>query len=254
MSQPPSTRILETLTAHGQRANFPTSRWDLVRAVASGEEKSSNHALAELCRLYWPPIYAFIRRSGQSPANAQDLTQSFFLKLLEQNGFAKADSGRGKLRTFLLSLVKHHLVDAHRHAAAHKRGGGAHLVFLDDHEAEGGYQTLPSESSTPETCYERAWAQRLLEAVMERTRGRYDRIGKGTEFASLAPYLAGDDPAPPYRELAAELKQSEAGVRLLLHRMRRRFRALLEEEIASTVSSAREAEDELGHLFRILGR
>ncbi len=115
-------------------------------------------------------------------------------------------------------------------------------------------ESMPAEASTPETCYERAWAQRLLDAVLERTRGRYARVGKAAEFDHLSPFLAGDDPAPPYRELAEKLNLGEAAVRLLLHRMRRRYRGLLEEEIAATVSSHADAEDELGHLFRILGR
>jgi RNA polymerase sigma factor (sigma-70 family) len=253
MTRSASTVILETLTLRGQRAAFPTTQWQWVTQLRNGGEKESTEALAELCRQYWPPIYAFLRRKGHAPAAAQDLAQSFFERVITQDIFKGAQPEKGRLRTYLLAALQNHVADDRRRAHALKRGGGAVVVSLDAEEAEGHYQNHPTESTTPEHSYEQAWAARLLESVHERTRGRYERIGRGQEFALLEPYLDGVDDAP-YPALARQLNQSEAAVRLLMHRMRRRFRAILEEEIASTVASAEDAADELRHLFRVLGR
>jgi RNA polymerase sigma-70 factor (ECF subfamily) len=253
MADSASTIILETLTLRGKRAAFPTTQWELVARSTPTSEPADGAALAELCRLYWPPIYAFLRRQGHDPATAQDHAQSFFERVIAQDVFGAARPERGRLRTFLLTALRHHVADTRRRARAQKRGGGEVVLSIDAEEAEGHLGNLPTDTQSPDHSFEQAWAARLLEHVHALTRERYARIGKEREFTLLEPYLDGLDKVP-YPALAEQLNLSEAGVRVLLHRMRRRFRAVLEEEIASTVSSREDAEDELRHLFRVLGR
>ena len=255
MSTSAPAKLLESLTAHGPRAAFPSTRWTLIERLRNHEAvDKDDRALAELCRLYWPPIYAFLRRKGYRPMDAQDLTQGFFAMVIAKNMFGSADPGKGRLRTFLLSALRNFVADHHRKEGAVKRGGGERVMSMDAEDAEGLLNQIPSTGLTPDGVFEQAWALRLLDLVLEQTRARYERIHKGAEFQGLAPYLSGDDPSPPYRELAARMNLAEASVRLLMHRMRRRYRLILEESIAESAGSRADAEDELGHLFRVLGR
>ncbi len=205
-------------------------------------------ALEELCQLYWYPIYAYIRRRGQSRHDAEDLTQGFFEKLLHDRTLEAAEAARGRLRTFLLAAVERHLADQHRRSSALKRGGGRQIIAFDDLKAEERYAFEPKDHRDPESLFVRAWIQLLLDGVKERLRTIFAESGRAGVFEALLPFLLMDDDAPSYREVARRLDSSETAVRLLVFRLRSRFRELLRQEIARTVESPAEVEAELDWL------
>ena len=209
-------------------------------------------ALARLCQTYWFPLYAYVRRRGQSPEDAQDLTQEFFARLLEKNWVENADQAKGRFRSFLLSAMNHFLSDEWDRARAQKRGGGVSLVPLQLDTAETRYGLEPVDNVTPEWSFELRWALTLLEAVLNRLRGEYEREGKADLFAALNPCLVGERTSQPYVELARQMGVSESLVKSAVHRLRQRYRQLLRDEIANTVAASDEVEEELRHLFAVL--
>lgn len=212
----------------------------------------AQNALAKLCSIYWYPLYAYVRRRGHSPEDAQDLTQEFFARLLERNWLGRADQQRGRFRSFLLSAMNHFLADEWDKARAQKRGGGQVHLPLQFDTAETRYGYEPADRVTPEQNFERRWALTLLDEVLRRLRLEYEQDGRAEWFAALHPCLIGDRTAQPYAELAAKLGVNEGTVKATVHRLRQRYRQLLREEIAQTVAEPGEVDEELHHLFAVL--
>lgn len=210
-------------------------------------------ALSSLCRTYWYPLYAFVRRQGHSAHDAQDLTQEFFAKLLAKNYLAAVAPERGKFRSFLLASLKHFLANEWKRTQAAKRGGGQQLISLDDHEAESRYALEPADNTTAEKIFERRWATTLLDQVVNRLRDEYARAEKLALYDALKGCLTVESRSAPYAELGVKLNMSEGAIKVAVHRLRQRYREVLREEIAQTVSSPEEVEDELRHLFAALG-
>jgi RNA polymerase sigma factor (sigma-70 family) len=243
------------VTDHGRRRHFATTRWSVVLAAGADTSSARVHeALATLCETYWYPLYAFLRSRGYKPEDAQDLTQAFFARLLEKDTLRHADPARGRFRSFLLASLKNFAANERDREIAMKRGGGVPIVSLEIETAEGRFQMEPPSDDTPERVFDRRWALTLLDRVMSRLKAETSRSGKPSQFDRLKTYLTGDQPQPSYAQTAFELGMSEGAVKVAVHRLRRRFRDLVREEIAQTVSSPDEIEDELRHLWSSVGR
>lgn len=240
-------------TSH-RGAHFVTTHWSVVLTAGRNDTLRAQDALARLCRAYWYPLYAYVRRRGHSAPDAEDLTQEFFARLLQRNWVARADRSKGRFRSFLLTALSHFLADEWDRLKAQKRGGGRRLVPLEIGTAETRYQLEPADDLTPEKLFERQWALTLLESVFAQLRREYEAEGKEALFAELKASLTKARAAVPYAELAARLNVSEGALRVAVHRLRRRYRELLRAEIAHTVADSAEVEDELRHLFQVLAR
>ncbi|HVM48074.1 MAG TPA: sigma-70 family RNA polymerase sigma factor [Candidatus Acidoferrum sp.] len=234
------------------RPVFVTTHWSIVLAAANTGTADAQVALESLCRTYWYPLYAYARRRGQRVQDAQDLTQAFFARLLERRWMADADPARGRFRTFLLTAMSRFMADEWDKRRAQKRGGGVGHVPLQLEDAETRYGCEPADTCTPEQYFERRWALTLLDAVLQRLRAQYEAEGKGKVFAALHPSLAGNRESPPYRELGAQAGLSEGAVKVAIHRLRKRYRSLLREEIARTMAPGEDVDEELRHLFAAL--
>ncbi len=229
---------------------FPATPWTMVVAVQDANTIGES-ALAEICQLYWYPLYAYVRRKGYSREDAEDLTQGFFAKLLARQDFAGLDRARGKLRSYLLTALDHHLSSYHRHAKAEKRGGGRAVLSIDFERAEKRYQNEPQESQTPEAMFERRWATTLLESVMRALAAEQVAKGKGEQFAILGRYITFKSGEAPYREVGETLGVSEGNARIMVHRLRQRYGELLKAHVASTVRDPSQVREELHHLMAV---
>jgi RNA polymerase sigma-70 factor (ECF subfamily) len=229
---------------------FLTTRWSVVRA-AGGSHPSASDALATLCKTYWFPLYAFVRRKGYSLHDAQDLTQSFFSHLLEKQRLAALSPDRGRFRSFLLVSLKNFLANEWHRSNASKRGGQTTFVFIDDEEANRRYGDEPAETISAEQIFDRRWALTLLERVLDSLRQEMVLAGKSAHFEALKFTLTGETGAP-YGEIASQLGTSEGALKVFVHRLRERYRSLLREEIAQTVETDAEIDDELRHLIAAL--
>lgn len=233
--------------------DFPTTHWTLVTRVRQGGE-IRRAALEELCGLYWYPIYVFLRRRGYPQHDAEDLTQGFFVKLLGDETFDAAQADKGRLRTFLLSSLDRHLVDQMRRQGALKRGAGWQIIAFDELHAEERYTSEPLDHRDPEWLFTRAWTHLLLQSVRDKLREHFAETGRVGVFEALLPFLIMEDAPPSYRDVAEKLDSSETAVRLLVFRMRAKFRELLREEVARTVSSPEDVEGELEWIKSILAQ
>jgi RNA polymerase sigma factor (sigma-70 family) len=233
---------------------FPATQWTAVLAAGATPSPESAAALERLCSSYWYPLYAYVRRRGHSPPDAQDLTQEFLARLLEHNWIAHADRHKGRFRSFLLMAMKRFLAKEWAKAKTLKRGGQVRLVPLEFGTAEARYTREPADTCTPEQVFEKQWALALLESVLNRVRADYAQEGKGALFHTLEPCLIGSREAHPYSALAAELGMTEGAVKMAVRRLRERYRVSLKEEIGHTVASPAEVDEELRHLFRVLAR
>jgi RNA polymerase sigma-70 factor (ECF subfamily) len=213
----------------------------------------AQEALAELCTSYWFPVYAFIRHQGHEPHQAQDLTQAFFVHLLERGSLAAADPCRGRFRAYLRAACAHFLADQRDRDRAQKRGGGRAVLSIDARDAEGRYLREPAHDLTPERLFERTWALTLLDRVLERLGGEYARAGRAAQFDQLKIVLTAGPQSVPYATLAARLGTSEGTVQGAVHRIRKRYRAILLDEIAATLDDPNGVEDEVRTLFEVLG-
>jgi len=231
---------------------FVTTHWSVVLTAAHWDNTRAKSALEKLCQTYWYPLYAYVRRRGHSPEDAQDLTQEFFARLLERHWLGRADQQRGRFRSFLLSAMNHFLADEWDKAKAQKRGGGLAPLPLEFDVAETRFTHEPADRVTPEQNYERRWALTLLDEVLHRLRLEYEQEGKTELFATLHPCLVGDRSSQPYADLAVNLGVSEGAVKSAVHRLRLRYRQLLRDEIAQTVAEPHEVDEELRHLFTVL--
>jgi len=224
----------------------------VVLSAGRSDSTHARDALEKLCRTYWPPIYAFVRRQGHSPHDAEDLTQAFFARVLERNYFADADQTRGRFRSFLLGSLKHFLANEWDKARAQKRGGGQHVIPIDATSAETSCGFEPADNVTPEKIFERRWALTLLDQVLRRLREEYAADGREKLFEQLKPTLTEASRTVRYAEIAARLETSEGAVKVAVHRLRQRYRELLRAEIADTVADPGEIEDEIRNLFAAL--
>jgi len=232
---------------------FASTHWSVVQLAARSDTTRAQQALAQLCETYWYPLYAYVRRQGHSPENAQDLTQEFFARLLADNPLASLDPGKGRFRAWLLASLKHFLANEWDKARAARRGGGRPTISLDEAAAEERYRLEPADELSADRIYERRWALTLLESVVARLREEHVRANKTELFELLKPCLAGSREAQPYAEIAKKLGMSEGAVKVAVHRFRQRYRELLRREIADTVCSAAEVDEEIRYLFAVLG-
>ena len=228
---------------------FASTRWSIVAAAGQRRSPQSQEALATLCQIYWYPLYAYARRHLPSAHDAQDLTQEFFAQLLEKDYLQAADPRRGKFRSFLLTAFKHFLSKERERANAQKRGGGHRLLSLDFQLGESRYHLEPADHATPERLYERGWALAILEQTLARLRQEFANAGKEKLFECLKAALAGEGMQESYAQVAEELGISEQAVKVAVYRMRRRYQELLRAEIAQTVASPEEVDEELRDLF-----
>jgi RNA polymerase sigma factor (sigma-70 family) len=243
---------------HGSPAagadRFRTTQWSVVLLSAQSQLPGSKAALAELCRLYWFPLYAFVRRRGYNPDDAQDLTQGFFLHLLDHKAFSKVDPGKGKFRSFLLGSIKNYLSKEADRVSCLKRGGNIEFVPLDTQNAEDLYRFEPSDFLTAETIFDARWATSLLGETMSRLVNEYSAEGKTATLKALEPFLVPGNiqVVPSYEQVADQLQVSIGAVKTLIHRMRKQFTVLLREEVARTVSNPEEIDDEIHWLCEAL--
>jgi DNA-directed RNA polymerase specialized sigma24 family protein len=234
----------------GQRV-FLTTRWTEVIQAAQTSAPGGAAALENLCGKYWYPLYAYVRREGFSPHDAQDLTQAFFARFLEKNYLAQVDRTRGKFRSFLLASLKHFLANEWDRLRAQKRGGLVQIISLDEQAAESRYLLEPRDEASAEKIFERRWALTVLETVLARLERECADAGKADQFRDLKDHMMTEASAPQ-AELARRLDMTVGALKVAIHRLRKRYRALLREEIAQTVSTPAEVDAELRHLLTVI--
>jgi len=238
---------MDTLPGPSQ---FPATRWSLVVAAGDPHRKEARSALVSLCESYWYPLYAYLRRRGYSSDQAQDLTQEFFVRVIEGRYLDRAEPEKGRFRAFLLTSLKFFVADEDDRRRARKRGGGM-VVPLEFSSGEERYQREPAHDETPERIYERRWALSVLDRVVEKLRNEFVQHGRPDHFERLKVFLLGQSDAP-YGALAQELNTSEGALKVAIHRLRKRYRELFRQEIADTVADPAAVESELRHLAAAL--
>lgn len=231
---------------------FATTRWSMVISAADARSQRGRESLAELCTMYWRPVYAYVRKRGETPDDARDLTQEFFATLLEKNYVAAADPARGRFRSFLLASVQHFLLNAWDRKHAHKRGGDVRHESLDVDPEERFMRDEPATHETPERIFEHRWALTLVERVIDTLRAEQQKMGKLETFDLLLPLMCSERQDESYAEIAGAIGSTPGAVRVAVHRLRRRFRALLIAEIAATVAGAEQVDEELNYLLVVL--
>lgn len=229
-----------------------TTHWSVVQLAAGNDPTRAQHALAKLCEDDSYPLYAYVRRRGHSPEDAQDLTQGFFARLLAAPSMANLGPGKGKFRAFLLASLNHFLANEWDRARALKRGGGAAPISFEDMDAEQCYRSEPVDNATPERLYERRWTLALLDRVLKQLRAEHEQAGKTALFDHLKVILTLGKGAVPLARLAAELDMTEGAVKVAALRLRGRYREILTAQVDQTVSDPNEVEGEIRHLFRTL--
>jgi RNA polymerase sigma factor (sigma-70 family) len=234
----------------GDAARFHTTSWSMVVAAAQKPTSDTEAALEKLCRTYWYPVYAFVRRWGRDTDDAADLTQEFFSRVLERNYLSTADPSRRRFRSFLLAAVRHFLINEWDKEQAQKRGGGTVKMSFDIETAEGRYSLEPPDNQTPEKLYTRQWALALLDEVLASLKLEYAEEGKAGQFDKVAPLLAGNEVS--YADIGREWNCSEGAVRVAVHRARKRYRDLLRKMIAETVADPADVDDEVRFLLAAL--
>jgi RNA polymerase sigma-70 factor (ECF subfamily) len=235
--------------------DFATTQWSLVVAARPDEASAATarKALEELCRVYWYPLYAFVRYRGHSAEDAQDLTQSFFARAIEMGGFTSADPARGRFRSYLLGAMKHFMANEWHRARAQKRGGQVRLVEWDALSPEARYAATPRSWEDPEHLFDREWAQETVAAALRALREEMAKAGKSELFDALKGSLTGEDDAPR-EQIAARLGMTEGAVKVAVHRLRGRYRALLKATIAETVTNPADRDEEMRYLAAVLRR
>jgi DNA-directed RNA polymerase specialized sigma24 family protein len=231
---------------------FPTTRWTLVVAAGDPRRTEARSALVSLCEKYWYPLYAYLRRRGYPADRAQDLTQDFFIRILEGRYLDRADQEKGRFRSFILTSLKFFVADEEDRSRAQKRGGGT-ILPLEFRSGEDRYQREPVHDETPERIFERRWALSVLDGVVERLRSEFVQHGRAEHFDRLKVFLLGQ-PDAPYAALASEMKTSEGALKVAIHRLRKRYRELFRQEIADTVADPAEVESELRFLAAVLSK
>ena len=235
------------------RRQFATTHWSLVGAAKPGEANPTRAraALEELCRAYWYPLYAFVRSRGYAAHDAQDLTQAFFARIIETDGFASADRKLGRFRSYLLGAMKHFLANEWQRSQTQKRGGRVHFIAWDALDPEGRYADAGQQSDSPEHLFDREWALQTIAGALQGLREEMAGTGKGEQFDVLKGSLTGENELSR-EEIAAKLAMSEGAVKVAVHRLRQRYRRLLRATIAETVSNEADLEDEMRYLIEVL--
>ena len=241
------------MTTSSPGDDFLTTQWTLVLRAGAADDTTARQALAALCQRYWYPLYVYVRRRGSGVQEAEDVIQGFFARLLEKQILAGVTVEGGRFRSFLLTAVKNYLANERDRASAEKRGGGATMLSLDIDSGESRLAQEPHDCDTPERLFERQWALTLLEVVMHKLAAEYSTVDKSRLFELLKASLTGGQDRLPYAAIALELNISEEAARQAASRMRKRYRELLREEVASTLASEQEVDDEIRGLFATLG-
>jgi RNA polymerase sigma factor (sigma-70 family) len=234
-------------------AVFPQTHWSVVLHAGDLSSPEGFAALEKLCHSYWFPLYAYVRRCGESPEDAKDLTQEFFARLLEKNWLGSANPERGRFRWFLLASLKHFLANEWDRARAQKRGGGHRPISLDELAPEERYSLEPTDNLSADKVYDRTWALTLIEKARDGLREEFSVAGRGGRFEMLEQFLPGQPASASYAEIATQLGVAEGTVKSDVSRLRRRYGELLRQELMQTVGSTTDLEDELHHLFESLG-
>lgn len=245
-------RVSAAAPETGVPGRFLTTRWSVVCAAADAGAPRQPPALEELCRAYWPPLYAWLRQAGHPPADAQDLTQAFFEHLLGRGLLARADPARGRFRSFLLGALKHFAADARDRASARRRGGGLVRVPLDADTAELGYRALVAPDLSPDAAFGRTWALAVLDRALTALRAEYAARGRAAVFDVFKDHVWGDPGGVGIAEAGAGLGLGESAARVAVHRLRGRFAEILRAQVADTLADPAQAEDELRHLLAAL--
>ena len=231
---------------------FATTHWSVVLSAGRSDTPRARHALERLCQTYWYPLYAYVRRRGYSAHDAQDLTQGFFACLLERQSVATADPNKGRFRSFMLGAMNYFLATEWAKMQTQKRGGGREVFSLDLAAAEQRLDLESAGNSPPDRVFDKEWATALLDKVLNQLEGEFRREGKISLFDTLKQTLAGTRESQPYAALARQLEMNEGAVKTAVHRLRRRYRQLLEAEIANTVASPTEAKEEMAYLLTVV--
>jgi len=236
-------------TSHHQA--FPPTQWSLLISARADDSRERSRALEQICNTYWHPIYAYTRKRGFGSQDAEDITQGFFAQLLETDEFTRMREEKGKLRTFLLVAVRNFMSADWRHRSAQKRGGGVQVLSIDVDAAEDRTCVELADNLTPEIVFERHWASTLLHTVMGRLQGAFEDDGRAEVFHELKEFLIRGSGKQSYRDVGGRLGLSESAARVAAHRMRKRYREMLLEEIAGTLAPDDSVEDELRYLFGV---
>jgi RNA polymerase sigma-70 factor (ECF subfamily) len=234
------------------KERFATTHWSVVQAAGLSNSSRYKSSLETLCKTYWYPLYAYLRRHGHNADQAGDHTQAFFAQLMEKKSIRLADPKRGKFRSFLLMSLKNFIADEYDRNQAQKRGGGKNIFSLDFESAEGKYSLEPKDEMSPEKLFERSWAITMLKNTLEKLCGEYKSNRKKKLFEHLKVYLTADKQTATYNDTAEKLQMTEGAVKVAVHRLRKRYREILKEEIAQTVSSENEVDEEINELFKAL--
>lgn len=244
-----------TRSKYTPACRFATTHWTIISTAARGTESLETHrALESLCQGYWFPLYAYLRQRGYGKDQAEDYTQAFFAHLLEKHGLQNVEPGKYRFRSYLLAALNNFVIDDWRRKQSPKRGKGKRILSLQIEEAEHRYSLDPIDDLTPERMFDRSWALTVIRRALDVLRSEYESAGKQRLFDGLKGQITPNQAARPYREAAAELGISENVARVTVHRMRARLGELVRNEVAETVSSSQELEDEIGELFAALGK
>lgn len=231
------------------RARFNTTRWSLVAAAGNEQSKVANEALNDLCHAYWKPVYGELRRRGYAPADAQDLTQDFFARLLRRQSFGRADQSRGRFRSFLLAALDHLIADHWRDRNAQKRGAGEQPLSLNTEDGESWFRDLSTSSPNPADAFDQNWALVLMDQALAALRDEYHRSGRADIFTALEPFLTHDSGEDGYAQVCGQIGLTAQAFAVAVHRLRRRFRHCVREQVEMTVADPSEVEAEMKHLF-----
>jgi RNA polymerase sigma factor (sigma-70 family) len=235
-------------------ARFGETTWSIVLAAGNASEPRAREALAELCRIYWPPVYSYLRRRGYSRDDAQDLTQNFFQHIVEEQTLRRASPKRGRFRSFLLGALNRCLADERAHLRTLKRGGNAQFISMDEIAAEEMHHQRVTSELTPAESLDARWAGVILERALNKVRLEFSGEGKADTFEALSPFLGGEKPDVSYQQLAERMKLSLGAVKTHIHRLRRQFASAVRHEVMRTVSAPHEVDDELRQLRGVFAR
>ena len=235
-----------------RHAEFPATKWTIILKAAAGHSRASRVALEDLCRAYWPPLYAFLRRAGHEPDEAKDLVQGYIVRLLEREDLATVSPDKGRFRTYLLRGLRNHLVSEVRRETAQKRGGRNACFPLDTRNDEAVLAAGLAETLSPDVAFDRRWAETILDRSLEALRQEYNNRGKGRVYEALKSALANE--AEDYSSLGRELSMTAGAVAVTVHRLRLRLRELVRAEVAQTVGSEADLEEEMSNLLAILSQ
>lgn len=231
---------------------FPETSWSLVMRAGSDNNDVSASALEQICRIYWPPLYVYARRSGLSPTDSEDLTQDFLSQFILRGDFSRVKAEAGKLRSYLLKAFGNFMVSDHRKQSRQKRGGGKALVSIDSYEGEELYEAIPSKAYSPDQLYDRIWAQTLIKEALDMMEAKYSEGSKARIFSSLKPCITFGDHDQTYADLAAELETTESNIKITIYRLRKEFAEIMRTTVRDTLSDDGNIDEELEALKSIL--